>query len=223
MMKRFLFAAALAPIALAAQTPAVAPRPVPSALPIDRVVAVVGDQPLLWSDVLTAINQRRAQGLQLPPDSAGQAALARTVLGELVDEEILVQKAKEMKLDSADVDVTGAADRQIKQVRSQFASDEEYRNELKKAGLGTPEEYRKGLIEQYRRQSLEQKAFAELRKKAKPVNVTEDEINAAFERSKSELQKRPATVTFRQIIVAPHASAAAKAKAKARADSLLVE
>ena len=210
-------------MALAAQTPAAAARPTPSALPIDRVVAVVGDQPVLWSDVLTAINQRRAQGLQLPPDSAGQAALARTVLGELVDEEILVQKAKEMKLDSADIDVTGAADRQIKQVRSQFASDEEYRNELKKAGLGTPEEYRKGLIEQYRRQSLQQKAFTELRKKAKPVNVTEDEITAAFERSKSELQKRPATVTFRQIIVAPHASAAAKAKAKARADSLLVE
>ena len=223
MMKRFLVGAALAPMALAAQTPAVAPRPIPSALPIDRVVAVVGDQPLLWSDVLTAINQRRAQGLQLPPDSAGQAALARTVLGELVDEEILVQKAKEMKLDSADVDAAAGADRQIKQVRAQFQSDEEYRNELKKAGLGTPEEYRKGLIEQYRRQSLQQKAFAELRKKAKPVNVTEEEISAAFERSKTELQKRPATVTFRQIIVAPHASAAAKAKAKARADSLLVE
>jgi peptidyl-prolyl cis-trans isomerase SurA len=225
MIKRFLFlGAALAPVALGAQTPATAAaRPIPPSLPIDRVVAIVGDQPLLWSDVLTAINQRRAQGLQLPPDSAGQATLARSVLGELVDEEILVQKAKEMKLDSADVDVTSAADKQIKQVRSQFPSDEEYRNELKKAGLGTPEEYRKSLIEQYRRQNLQQKAFAELRKKAKPVNVTEEEISAAFEHSKADLQKRPATVTFRQIIVAPHASAAAKARAKARADSLLAE
>ena len=223
MMKRFMLAGLFAPALLAGQVPATAARAVPPALPIDRVVAVVGDQPLLWSDVLTAINQRRAQGLQLPPDSAGQAALARTVLGELVDEEILVQKAKEMKLDVSDADVTSAADRQIKQVRSQFASDEEYRNELRKAGLGSPEEYRKSLIEQYRRQNLQQKAFAELRKKAKPVNVTEEEITAAFERSKSELQKRPATVTFRQIIVAPHASPAAKAKAKARADSLLLE
>ena len=211
------------PLAVKAQTPATAARAIPPALPIDRVVAVVGDQPLLWSDVLTAINQRRAQGLQLPPDSAAQAVLARTVLGELVDEEILVQKAKELKLEVTDADVTSAADRQIKQVRSQFQSDEEYRNELKKAGLGTPEEYRKSLIEQYRRQNLQQKAFAELRKKAKPVNVTEEDITGAFERSKTELQKRPATVTFRQIIVAPHASDAAKAKARARADSLLRE
>jgi len=223
MMKRFVIAAAFAPIAAVAQIPAAAPSGVPSALPIDRVAAIVGDQTVLWSDVITAINQRRASGLQLPPDSAGQAALAKTVLGELVDEEILVQKAKEMKLEVTDADITAGVDRQIKQARAQFPSDDEYRSELRKAGLGTPEEYRKGLIEQYRRQNLQQKAFAELRKQAKPVNVTDEEVTAAFERSRADLQKRPATVSFRQIIVAPHASAAAKAKAKARADSLLVE
>jgi len=178
---------------------------------------------VLWSEVLTAINQRRAQGLQVPPDSAAQTTLARTVLGEMVDEEMLVQKAKEMKLESTESEIAAAADRQIKQVRAQFTSDEDYRNELRKAGLGTPEEYRRSLVEQYRRQNLQQKAFAELRKKAKPVNVTDEEVTAAFERSRADLQKRPATVTFRQIIVAPHASAAAKAKAKARADSLLAE
>src|SRR5438034_6948340 len=128
-----------------------------------------------------------------------------------------------MKLESTESEIATAADRQIKQVRGQFSSDEDYRNELRKAGLGTPEEYRKSLIEQYRRQNLQQKAFAELRKKAKPVNVTDEEVTAAFERSRADLQKRPATVTFRQVIVAPHASAAAKAKAKARADSLLAE
>jgi len=224
MIKRLFAIAALLPVSLAAQTPAItAARPVPSSLPIDKVVAIVGDQPLLWSDVLTAINQRRAQGMQLPPDSAGQAALARQVLGELIDEEILVQKAKEMKLEIVESDVTSAADRQIKQVRSQFQTDEEYRNELRKAGLGTPDEYRKSLIDQYRRQQYQQKAFAELKKKAKPVNISDEEISAAFERSKADLQKRPATVTFRQIVVAPHASPAAKAKAKARADSLLAE
>ena len=223
MKKYLLVVAALAPVALGAQVPATVTRAVPPSLPIDRVVAIVGEQPVLWTEVLTAINQRRAQGLQVPPDSAGQTALAKSVLNDLVDEEILVQKAKELKLEVTDADITAAADRQIKTVRSQFKSDEEYRTELRNAGLGTAEEYRKGLIDQYRRQNLQQKAFAELRKRAKPVNVTEEEVTAAFERSRSDLQKRPATVTFRQIIVAPKASAPAKAKAKARADSLLAE
>jgi len=223
MIRRLLIAAALATIGIGPQPPAAAPQAVPPGLPIDRVVAIVGDQPVLWSDVLTSINQRRAQGLQLPTDSVGQATLAHTVLGELVDEEMLVQKAKEMKLEVTDADITAGADRQIKSVRAQFSSDDDYRAELKKAGLGSPEEYRKSLIEQYRRQNLQQKAFAELRKKAKPVNVTEEEVTAAFERSRADLQKRPATVTFRQIVVAPKASPAAKAKAKAHIDSLLVE
>jgi len=223
MLKHLLVIVALAPLTLGAQTPAPAARSVTGTLPVDRVVAVIGEQPLLWTDVLTAVNQRRQQGLQMPTDSVQQAAMARTVLNDLIDEEILVQKAKEMKLEVTESDITSSADRQIKSVRSQFKSDEEYRTELRNAGLGTPEEYRKSLIEQYRRQNLQQKAFAELRKRAKPVNVTDEEVTAAFERSRSDLQKRPPTVTFRQIIVAPHASAAAKAKAKARADSLLVE
>jgi peptidyl-prolyl cis-trans isomerase SurA len=223
MLRQFLAVAALAPLTLGAQTPVTAPPSIPAALPIDRVVAIVGDQPLLWTDVLTAINQRRAQGLKIPTDSAQQSALGRTVLGELIDEEILVQKAKEMKLEVVDAEVASAADRQIKGIRSQFKSDEEYRTELRNAGLGSPEEYRKSLIEQYHRQQLQQKAFAELRKRAKPVNVTDEEVTAAFERSRADLQKRPATVTFRQIIVAPHASPAAQAKARARAESLLVE
>jgi peptidyl-prolyl cis-trans isomerase SurA len=223
MIKHLVIAAAFAPLALAAQVPTTPARPVSTSLPIDRVVAVVGTQPLLWTDVLTAVNQRRSQGMQLPTDSAGQAVLARGVLSELVDEEILVQKAKEMKLEVLDADVSAAADRQIKGVRAQFKSDEEYRTELRNAGLGTAEEYRKSLIEQYRRQQMQQKAFAELRKRAKPVNVTEEEITAAFEKSRAALQKRPATVTFRQIVVSPKASPEAKAKAKARADSLLAE
>jgi peptidyl-prolyl cis-trans isomerase SurA len=223
MIKHFMAAAALVPAVLWAQTPAASSGPVPAALPIDRVVAIVGDQPLLWTDVLTTINQRRAQGLQLPTDSAQQAALARTVLGELIDEEILVQKAKELKLEPSESDIATSVDRQIRSIRTQFKSDDEYRTELRNAGLGTPEEYKKALTEQYRRQNLQQKAFAELRKRAKPVNVSDSEVTAAFEQSRAELQKRPPTVTFRQIIVAPHASAAEKAKAKAKADSLLVE
>jgi peptidyl-prolyl cis-trans isomerase SurA len=223
MIKHFMATAALVPAVLWAQTPAASSGPVPAALPIDRVVAIVGDQPLLWTDILTTINQRRAQGLQLPTDSAQQAALARTVLGELIDEEILVQKAKELKLEPSESDIAASVDRQIRSIRTQFKSDDEYRTELRNAGLGTPEEYKKALTEQYRRQNLQQKAFAELRKRAKPVNVSDSEVTAAFEQSRAELQKRPPTVTFRQIIVAPHASAAAKAKAKAKADSLLVE
>ena len=218
----------LAPAAIVAQTPAAPPVRVQNAanvssVPVDRVVAVVGDQVILWSDVLSSINQQRAAGMEMPPDSAGQAALARDVLNGLVDEEILVQKAHLLKIEVTPDEVNRSVDDQIKRVRGQFQSEEEYRNELKSAGFGTPDEYRRTLYEQLYRRAMQQRAFEELRKQAVGRNVSEQEVNEAFEKNKAQLQAAPATVTFRQVVVAPKASAAAKAKARAKADSLLVE
>jgi peptidyl-prolyl cis-trans isomerase SurA len=221
MIKRLSFFAALLPAVLGAQTVASVVPVAVSTIPVDRVVAIVGDQPILWSDILTSVNQHRAQGMVIPTDSAGQAAMAKTILNDLVDEEILVQKAKALKLDASEIEVATSADNQIKSVREQFKSDEEYRAELRSAGYGTPEEYRRMLVDQYRRQALQQRAFAELRKKAKPAVVSDSDITAAFERSKNDLQKRPALISFRQIIVTPTPSPAAKARALAKADSLL--
>src|SRR3954468_121529 len=95
---------AAAPALASAQVPA-PPAARPTAvtatapIPVDRVVAVVGNEVILWSDVVNAINQQRASGLELPKDSVGQAALAKDALNALVDEEILVQKAHLMKVD----------------------------------------------------------------------------------------------------------------------------
>ncbi len=230
MRKRFLSFLIALPVAVSAQTPAPAPSPQrvasaapESAIPVDRVVAVVGGQVILWSDVMSSINQQRAAGLQLPPDSAGQAALARDALNALVDEEILVQKAHLMKVEVTPDEVNRSVDDQVRRVRQGFQTDEEFRAELRKAGFGTPEEYRRTLYEQFYRRALQQRVFEELRKTAVARNVSEAEINEAFEKNRGTLQSAPATVTFRQVVVAPKASPAAKARAKAKADSLLVE
>jgi peptidyl-prolyl cis-trans isomerase SurA len=229
MRKNFLISIlAILPAALAAQAPTPSATRVAAALPaasvpVDRVVAVVGDQVILWSDVMSSINQQRASGLQLPPDSAGQAALAKNALDALVDEEILVQKAHLLKIEVTPDEVNRSVDDQVRRVRQQFQTDEEFRAELRKAGFGTPEEYRRTLYEQFYRRALQQRVFEELRKTAVARNVSEAEINEAFEKNKASLASAPATVTFRQVVVAPKASDAAKKRARAKADSLLLE
>ncbi|HEY0242883.1 MAG TPA: peptidylprolyl isomerase [Gemmatimonadaceae bacterium] len=228
MRKRFLISmVAVAPALLAAQTPGPsasrATTPVRSSIPVDRVVAVVGSQVVLWSDVMNSINQQRAAGLQLPPDSAGQAALARDALNALVDEEILVQKAHLMKIEVTPDEVNRSVDEQAKRVRQQFQTDEEYRTELRNAGFGTPEEYRRTLYEQFYRRALQQRVFEELRKTAVGRNVSDAEITEAFEKNRASLQGAPATLTFRQVVISPKASEASRKRAKAKADSILVE
>ncbi|GEM_PF-165486 len=196
-----------------------------ASVPLDRVVAVVGDEPVLWSSVLERVNVERAQGRAVPADSAGQMELARQVANELINEELLVQKAQELKVEVSDDDVAPAVDAQLKRVRANFSSEVEFRNELKKAGFANPEEYRKTLIDQNKRAELQRKVIQKLKEDGKliPVGVSEADITAAFNAHKAELPRRPATVTFRQIVVAPKPSAASKAAAKAKADSILAE
>jgi len=194
-------------------------------VPLERVVAVVGDQPILWSSVLERINVRRAQGLHVPPDSAGQIGLARDVLGELVDAELLIEKAGQLKIDVPDDDVVPGVDQQYKRVRGQFATEADFRSELKKAGFGSGEEYRRTLLDEAKRAALQQKVVDSLKRDGKlvPVGVTEADIDSAYSHNKASFPRRPATVTFRQIVVPPRPTPAEKAIAKAKADSILAE
>lgn len=195
-------------------------------LPVDRVVAVVGDRPILLSELTEELSERRARGLKIPPDSAGWMETARGVLQEMIDEEAIVQHAlRDTSVHVSENDVTNAADQQVKRVRSQFKTDAEFAQALKSGGFGTPEEYKRWMNDRSRRNALQEKLFAKLRQAGKvvPVPVSEQDVNEAFEKSKGNLPKRPATVTFRQIVIPAKASDKAKAAAKAKAESLLVE
>jgi hypothetical protein len=101
------------------QTPP--PRPAAQSRATDGIVAVVGTHPILWSEVLEVIGQERSRGTQMPNDSAGAIEFARNILTQLIDEEVLLQKAAgDTSITVADADVAQTVDRQVQQIRSQF-------------------------------------------------------------------------------------------------------
>ena len=61
-----------------------------------------------------------------------------------------------------------------------------FRAALVQAGLGTPEEFRTYLVEQYRKSALRERTLKKLREDNKlvPVNVTNAEIEAEFQRAR---------------------------------------
>ncbi len=191
-------------------------------VPIDRIVAVVATKPILWSDVLERISLARAQGLQMPRDSAGQMAVAREILDQLVDEELLLAVADEYKLEVPETDVASRVDRQVEQVRGRFPSEAEFREALRREGFGTPEDYRRRAVEQVQRDERQRKAIDTLRALGRlaPVNVTEREVAEAYERLKARLGPRPAMVAFRQVVVAPRPRLESRERAFNRLDSL---
>lgn len=221
---------AAAPSVLQAQVPASTPSAptssaVTTAIPLDRVVAIVGDSIITQSDLQERLIAKRQEGANVPTDSAGFHTFLLAVVNELIDEELLLQKAKELKVEVPDADVSNTVDKQIKDIRGRFSSEAEYRAELQRAGLGTPEEFKRFRADEVRRAETITRAVRKLREDGKVVqaNVTDADVQDAFERNKATLPKREASVAWRQIIVAPRASALARERAKARAESILVE
>ncbi len=197
---------------------------------VDRIVAVVGQQAILLSQLQEELLQRQAsRQLQLPSDSAGLAAVRRQVLEAMIDEEVIYQKAREdTSITVTDADVQVKVEENVRQTRAQYATEPEFRRAIATAGFTSPEDWRRWLTDQQRRNDYVTAYIQKLQQdgKFKPANVTEAEMRRAFRDIQSAAgtkPKRPATVSWKQIVVAPRPKAAARAAALTRAESLLAQ
>jgi parvulin-like peptidyl-prolyl isomerase len=192
---------------------------------VDRIVAVVGGKPILMSRVQEEFNVYKAQpNAKLPDDSAGIVAFKRDIVNRLVNDELVVQAAtKDTAIKISLTDIQSSVDDAVKNVREQFSSDLEFQRQLRLSGFGTPEDYREWLYEQKRRENLSKQFMAKLRQKGliKAIPATEAEGKAYYEQNKGSLPHRPATVTFRQIVIRPEPDAPAVAVARQKADTVV--
>lgn len=214
--------------AVSAESPVASTERMPppgTVVPIDGVVAIVGDQPILRSDIEDAINAARAQGATLPNDSIGQAHMIHDILSQIIDEELLVQQAHVEKIDVTDNDLATEVDQRFQQIRGRFASENEFRQQLKLSGFATPDEFRRFLVDKARRESLQQKLFEKLRGDGKlaSVPVSEVEVDSFFQATKGQIPKLPAIVTYRQLVISPQPSPQEDSAALHKIQGLLEE
>jgi peptidyl-prolyl cis-trans isomerase SurA len=210
---------------LAAQDSTAAP-PHDTTFVVDRVVAVVGNRPVLASQVDEEIFSRQSQGAKLPTDPSGLRSVRGEIISSIIDEELLVQQAqRDTSIKVTDEEIAKGVEEQVHKVRTNFTSEVDYASELKKAGFQTPEEYRRWLTDQQRRAAFQNRLVEKLRSegKLKPVAPTDKEMKQFFDQQKASLGTRPATLSFRQIVITPAPSEAAKARTRAQADSIVME
>jgi peptidyl-prolyl cis-trans isomerase SurA len=220
---------ALALGALALALPLAAQQPGTPFSPVDRIAAVVGDTPIPLSRVDEELNLTLAEmqrsGRPVPQDSAALGALRRQLMDRLIEEELLVQQARrDTTVNVTDQQIQSAVEASLRQTRSQFSTEFEFRRQLQLAGLGTPEEYRRMLSDQVRRRLLTQTLIQRMTERGdlKPIPPTEEELREFWERTRDEQPRRPATVSARQIVIRPQPTPEARAAARAEAESVLV-
>jgi len=211
---------ALAALILSAQGRATTDRPV------DRIVAVVGTKAILASQVEEQLVLAQSQGAKVPEDSAGRDAARRQILSQMVDEELLVQQAeRDTTIKVTDQEVQDAVEQTVQNVRKQFTSIPEFQTQLRSAGFVSEEEWRRWLADQQRRAILQQRLIEGLKQKGKlrPIPPSDAEMRAFWETNRAQQPKRPAAISFRQIVIVPKPDSAASANALQLAESLVVK
>ena len=193
--------------------------------PVDRIVAVVGTKPILASQVEEQIVLAQSQGAKVPEDSASRDAARRQILSQMVDEELLVQQAeRDTTIKVTEQEVQDAVEQTVQNVRKQFTSILEFQSQLRAAGFVSEEEWRRWLADQQRRSILQQRLIEDLKQKGKlrPIPPSDAEMHAFWEANRAQQPKRPAAISFRQIVIVPKADSTADAHALQLAESLVV-
>ena len=192
---------------------------------LDRIVAIVGSKPILQSQVEEMLVAAQAQGQSVPTDSAGRAAARKQILLQIVEDEILIQQAeRDTTVKVTDQEVQEAVEQTVRGVRGNYTNDSTFYAQLRLAGFTSVEEWRRFLAEQQRRKILRDRLLQLLREKGKlkPINPTDGQMRQFWDEQRTTQPKRPATVSFRQIVVAPRPDSAARVHALQKAESILV-
>jgi peptidyl-prolyl cis-trans isomerase SurA len=155
------------------------------AVVVERIVAVVGDRPILLSEL-----RRRAKPFLLqvqakvppgPQQAAAESQVLKELIEKIIDEELELQAADKAKI-TVGSDEVDAAIRNVAQIQNMTVG-ELVREAKLRSGLSEID-YR----DEIRRQILEGKML-QLRVKGR-VRITEEDVKGMFERTLREERKR---------------------------------
>ncbi|MFC1898502.1 peptidylprolyl isomerase [Candidatus Cloacimonadota bacterium] len=158
---------------------------------LDRIVAKVGREIILQSDLAKRIQQLEAAGV-LSKEITGF-----DILNDMIESKMIVQQARKEEYEIDENQVRAMAEEQIQQISSQFESEYEFKKELKKANL-TVIELKEYYIEMITEQRLKEQIINnEIKNK---VHITEVEVEEYYEENKTEIPPRPEMVEIGMIM-----------------------
>ncbi|MBA2565290.1 MAG: peptidylprolyl isomerase, partial [Gemmatimonadetes bacterium] len=190
----------------------------------ERIVAVVGEDVILLSELEEQTVIAATQSGVDPEDAGALAALRREVLDQMVTDLIVVAAASaDDSVSVPDNSLNDAVEAELSEIRGRFPSSAEFEQEIARSQWRTVENYRKNLRRVKRRELLAQAFLARRATQLQGAPITDDELRAYFRDNAERFGSRPVTVTIDQMDLLVEASEAARARARTLADSLMTE
>jgi peptidyl-prolyl cis-trans isomerase SurA len=191
---RRLFAAAWFALA-ATGLPSLADEPVL----VDRVVAIVDEEPILLSDVDRAVDlyqlDRQYQDLPAEPVTP---ELRQEILQSLIESKLVIAAAKQADLTVEEDEITKRVDDRIAELVKQYGSQEALVHEMTRSGL-TLEDFRNRYGNQLRDQQYLRLVIGRfIRPK---IEVLSNEVEAYYLEHLAEMPAEPDSVTLADILI----------------------
>jgi len=153
-----------------------------SAEVVDKIIAKIGREIILKSDLEKRMQQLNASGINM--DNITQF----DILNDMIEAKLIIQKAKEEDYEIDDQMINKAAGDQIKQVASQFPSEIEFKKELKNAGLSVPD-LKDYYIEMMTEEQLKSQIIQHNIKSK--IHITEGEVEEYYKENLIDIPQRP--------------------------------
>jgi peptidyl-prolyl cis-trans isomerase SurA len=162
----------------------------------DKIVAVIGDKIILYSDIQNRIDDAKRNGVDVPPNATC------FMLENLLASKVLSQQAIKDSLPISDEDIEAQLDLRVRQYIQQLGSVEELERQAGKTVYQ--------LKEDSRDQIREQKLAEEMQKEImRSVKITPTEVRNYFNRiPKDSLPFYESQVEVGQIVITPKATRA---------------
>src|SRR5262245_25454531 len=177
---------------------------------VDRIAAVVNDDIILVSELEEKLFLLDAQGQLKNRDSTQIAEMRKEILDRLIEEKLVVQRAKSQDIHADATDLQKRVDDAMEKVRSQFPSPTAFRQALNQEGITETmlrERYQSDIENEVVGQRIVSK---EVRSK---VEVTSDDVEKYYKENKDQLPRKPAEVELAHFLARP-VDAAVEAEAK---------
>jgi peptidyl-prolyl cis-trans isomerase SurA len=165
---------------------------------LDRIVAVVGNQIILESELKAQLALYATQlGIDLK-DEQKQEELEKELLEQMINDNLLlIQAQKDTTIEVTSKEVETAVEDQMKKVKSQFSSEDAFQDQLKAEGL-TENELKKKYREQIKKQMLIDRLTS---KRLSRVSVSTKEVKDFYQTYKDSIPDQPASIKLSHILL----------------------
>lgn len=158
---------------------------------VDKIVARVGSEIILLSELERQIAQMRTANI------SEDLLVASEVLQHMVDQKLMVQKAREMDIKVDEDAIKKHAERYVQQIRAQYPSEADFQNDLAKMKF-TQRDLEHFFAEQITENVLSEQLMDQYI--SKEVTISDAEMLSYYEATKDSMAVKPVSWELRMIL-----------------------